>query len=298
MNVIKKGNFEVGILKHSRNTSGLEAITFQWTYERMIHSEVMTHRWSRNYSSSRAIPYAKMMEWVARDPARSIHVGSNRPGMQAGSEVGDAGRFRAEVEAKFRETRAWCDELVERYDPHKEVINRYTEPWGWITGMATMGRAQFANFISLRCSSFANPNIQRLAINCLRLYRDSSPQSLRAGQWHAPYFDDYVPEGDIGDPGVAEALVWSAARSAWVSYNNPAKDAAFEKAKRRHDDCVSLKHATPLEHQLRARDDAGKAGLVPGFDSYRMMIPGESVAEVDIDAILERYGDRDYLVPA
>lgn len=298
MSGIKKGNFGVEILKHSRNPLGLEAITFQWTYERMIHAEVMTHRWSRNYSSSRAIPYAQMMEWIARDPAQSIHVGSNRPGMQSGAEVEDVEWFWDEVGGKFVEMRAWCDHLVESYDPHKEVINRYTEPWGWITGMATMGRSQFMNFISLRCSPYANPNIQRLAINCLRLYRESVPRRLESGEWHTPWFDDYVPWGDINEHFTESALVWSVARSAWISYNNPTKDATFEKAKKRHDDCVTLKHATPLEHQLRARDDSGKRGLVPGFDSYRMMVPGESVADVDIDAILAQYGDLDYLIPA
>lgn len=294
---IKKGNFEIDIIKHSRNPAGLEAITFQWTYERMIHAEVMTHRWSRNYSSSRAIPYDKMMEWVAGDPAQSLHVGSNRAGMQAGAEIDNLSAFRIAVNDKFAEVRAWCDGLVKVFDPHKEVINRYTEPWGWITGMATMGRAQYMNFIALRCTAFANANIQRVAINSLRLFKESTPQDLEVGQWHVPYFDDYIPKGDITDGKVMHALTWSGARSAWISYNNPTKDATFAKAQRRHDDCVNLKHATPLEHQLRARGDRGKTGLVPGYDSYRMMIPGESAENVDIDAILAQYGDRDYLVP-
>ncbi len=294
--IIKKGNLEIQLLKHSRNPLGLEALTFQWTYERMIHAEVMTHRWSRNYSSSRAIPYDTMMKWISKDPAKSLHIGSNRRGMQSGAEINNVAGFQAAIDGKFQEIREWCDSLVGEYDPHKEVINRYTEPWGWITGMATMGLAQFMNFISLRCTAFANPNIQRVAINCLRLYKESTPQDLTEGQWHVPYFDEFIPIGDVDQEDTNCALIWSGARSAWISYNNPTQDADFNKAKKRHDDCVNLKHVTPLEHQLRARADKAKTGLVPGYDSYRMMIPGESADHVDIDAILAQYGDQDYLV--
>lgn len=293
--MIKIGNFEIQILKHSRNPVGLEALTFQWTYERMIHAEMMTHRWSRNYSSSRAIPYEKMMAWIGADPAQSIHVGSNRAGMQSGAEIDNVEQFRKEIIAKQQEMRVWTDYLVDTFDPHKEVINRYNEPWGWITGMGTMGRDQFLNFIALRCTKFANPNIQRVAINALRLYSVSTPQDLLVDEWHTPYFDDYIPYGPTTNPEVRTALIWSGARSAWISYNNPDKNATFEMAQKRHDDCVTLKHATPLEHQLRARPNTGKTGLVPGYDSYRMMIPGESVANIDIAAVLEEYDGKDYL---
>jgi len=294
MQTIKKGNFEIQLLLHTITPGGYEALTFQWTYERMVHAEVMTHRWSRNYSSSRAIPYATMIEWVAQDPAQSLHIGSNRKGMQAGQEIKNLLEFRQEVKDKFTEMRIWCDRLVDRYDPHKEVINRYTEPWGWITGTATMGRAQYMNWLALRATPYANANIQRIAINSARLFAESEPIQLQVDDWHMPYID-HIPHGhNISE--VHEDLTWSVARCAWVSYNNPTKDADFKKAQQRHDDCVRLAHATPCEHQLRARKGSGQSGLVPGYDSYRMMIPGESVKEVDIVRLLDEYGDKDYLV--
>ena len=294
--MIKKGNFEVGLVCHTRSPAGLEALTFRWAYERMIHAEVMTHRWSRNYSSSRAIPYPRLVEWFAADPAMSLHLGTNRPGMQAGAEVADPDRFRRKVARRFYKTVDWCDRLIGGFRPHKEVINRFLEPWGWIVGVATMGRAQFLNFVALRCTPEANANIQRLAINALREYRASTPRSLEAGQWHVPFFHEYVPRGELADPGVLPALAWSAARCCWVSYANLDKDATYQDALRRHDDCVRLHHVTPLEHQLRARPDSLRHGVVPGYDSYRMMVPGESVSDLDVDAVLDRYGDRDYLV--
>lgn len=289
---VSKGNFSVEILKHS-TFEGKEAISFLFSYERFIHAEVMTHRWSRNYSSSRAIPYERMMAWIEQDPAMPLHLGSNKPGMQSGAEVDRPDAFRGLLRSLFRNVRDRCDDLVEMFNPHKEIINRYTEPFGWITGVATMGRAQLMNCFALRCTKFAHPNIQRLTVNMARLYRQSKPQELRAGQWHTPFFDDYIPIGDLSEPQVHRALVWSSARAAWCSYNNPNKDAAWESALKRHDDCVTLKHATPLEHPLQA---GAKGGLVPGYGSYRSMIPGESATEFDFDAMERDYAGRDYLV--
>ncbi len=288
MHTIEQGNFRVQLLKHSYGHHQLEAITWLVTYERFIHAEVMTHRWSRNYSSSRAIPYEKMQEKIAKDPALPLYLGSNRPGMQAGSEVEDAEGLRSDLVELYHGMVQDCNGLVDVYDPHKEIINRYTEPWGWITGVMTMGRSQLMNFFQLRISPMAHPNIQRLAVAMARLYRESIPQFLQPGEWHIP-FEESV-EGSHTD------LVWSVARCAWTSYDSPMKDAIWSKALKRHDECVEFKHATPLEHQLMCRDDTGKLGLVPGYDSYRMMIPGESASDFDFDVLDTDYKDRWFCV--
>jgi hypothetical protein len=314
---VNSGNFEVGILKHSINRANCEAISFGFVYERMIHAEVMTHRWSRNYSSSRAIPYDSpkpdvftMKKWIQQDPALPLHFGANKPGMQSGGLIADPNGARAALLDLLDNIFTATDAIVGRYDLHKEIVNRYSEPFGWIRGIATMGRAQLMNFFSLRCTKFAHPNIQRLAVQMARLYRKSVATPLTEGQWHTPYFNDYIPEGSIikmsdGTPGfstleLVKPLIWSTARSAWTSYNNPTKDADFDKATKRHNDCVDLKHATPLEHQLRARsDNLTRGGLVPGYDSYRSMIPGEAASEFDFGILDDPGGylNRDYMVP-
>jgi hypothetical protein len=57
-------------------------------YWRAIHAELMTHRdFSRNASSSRAIPVQKMIDQVRNDPAGPIFWGANKPGTQAGDEL-------------------------------------------------------------------------------------------------------------------------------------------------------------------------------------------------------------------
>jgi hypothetical protein len=285
------GNFYARILKHSI-AEGKEAITWLATYERMIHAEVMTHRWSRNYSSSRAIPYERMNEWIAQDPASHLHLGKNVSGMQAGEVVDDEPELRSYIEERFHDQRRWTDEMVRRFNPHKAIPNRYNEPWGWITGVLTMGRDQLVNFWAQRCDENADQNIQRLAITMLRLYSQSVPQTLREGEWHMPFVDDHVPVGTV--EAVKESLIWSTARAAWCSYNSPTKDSTFERAQIRHDDCVRHGHFTPTEHQLRA--SGATRGLVPGYQSYRSMLPGENRTRVDLQEILRRYSGVDYLV--
>ena len=115
---ITRGNFSIELLKHSVNTYGFEAITFQWTYERFIHAEVMTHRWSRNYSSSRAIPYEKMVEWTRQDPALPLHLGSNKPGMQSGGIVDSPDGLNDDILDLLSMVNQRCDRIIAKHNPH------------------------------------------------------------------------------------------------------------------------------------------------------------------------------------
>src|SRR5690606_35372760 len=79
---------EAIILADSISPTGKRITTFQLRYPRFIHSELMTHRvFSRNASSSRAIPVAKMIAQVRNDPAMPIHWGANQSGMQAKAQL-------------------------------------------------------------------------------------------------------------------------------------------------------------------------------------------------------------------
>lgn len=68
--------------------SNTRITTLELCYPRFIHSEFMTHRmFSRNASSSRAIPVEKMIDSVKNNPAIPIHWGKNQAGMQAREEL-------------------------------------------------------------------------------------------------------------------------------------------------------------------------------------------------------------------
>lgn len=306
--MIQKGNFKAHLELHSVNPVGDEAITFTHTHERSAtHAEFMTHRVSRNASSSRAIPFEKMIAWIDKDPAMPLHLGINKKGMQSGTAI-DAiaeGLCRRALRANYFVQRKFAYFLHNRFGLHKEICNRYVEDYGWINVVSTWSRPAFMNYIALRCTKYAEPRIQRLAINMLREYDASTPQPLSPGEWHIPFIKDLHPyQGHpisreyMSQEMIDTFLVWSVARSAWVSYQTvEGKDATYKEAKRRHDDCVNLKHATPCEHQKRANANSRRnGGTTPGFDEYRHMIVGESVSEVDVKAILKQYEGVDYLV--
>jgi hypothetical protein len=75
---------EAKIILDSEAPSRARLTTFELTYPRFIHSEVMTHRqFSRNASSSRAIPIEAMIARTLNDPAGPVWWGKNQKGMQA-----------------------------------------------------------------------------------------------------------------------------------------------------------------------------------------------------------------------
>ena len=76
------------IIADSISPEGIRLTSVQLRYPRFIHSEVLTHRtFSRNASSSRAIPVKRMIEDLRRDPAMPVYWGSHQAGMQAGAEL-------------------------------------------------------------------------------------------------------------------------------------------------------------------------------------------------------------------
>ena len=76
------------IVADSISSRGQRLTTLELSYHRFIHSEFMTHRmFSRNATSSRAIPVSTMLSLVRDNPAIPIHWGKNQPGMQAREEL-------------------------------------------------------------------------------------------------------------------------------------------------------------------------------------------------------------------
>lgn len=62
--------------------------TFELTYPRYIHSEFMTHRmFSRNASSSRAVPVSKVIQQVVSNPVIPPKVYMNKAGMVGDVEL-------------------------------------------------------------------------------------------------------------------------------------------------------------------------------------------------------------------
>lgn len=254
-------------------------ITLQLRYPRIVHSELNTHRvFSRNASSSRAIPVAKMIEQVRTDPAAPYVWTTNKPGMQ-GDVVTDP-----ELIAKYDQM--WIEAANQAADNaevlmgeglHKQVVNRILEPFQWISVIVTA--TEWANWFELRNHKDADPTIKRLAEVMLAAMEASEPKHLIAGEWHLPY----VSKEEKSALPIATLVKISAARCARVSYLT--HDGAFpdvDKDIALYERLVGSRplHASPIEHQARVinlnNDEIGLNGnFSPLWVQHRKLLETE-----------------------
>lgn len=249
------------IIADSINEAGIRITTFELDYPRIVHAELMTHReFSRNASSSRAIPTKTILERVMSDPAMPTFFGKNQAGMQDAGEHFELingytpqewWKLMALSAAKFSE--GFADAGY-----HKQVANRGTEFAQNIKVVVTA--TSYDNWFWLREDEMSDPTIRDLAHVMLSAYNDSSARLLLPGEWHVPYYFDgfwsAVGDGklfelavDVHGHTLAEALKISSSCCAQVSYRK--SDDSLEKAVGLYDRLVGAekKHASPFEHQ-------------------------------------------------
>jgi thymidylate synthase ThyX len=265
------------IIADSVNLLGERITTMQLRYPRFIHSEFMTHRvFSRNASSSRAIPVARQIEDILSDTAMPIHWGKNQPGMQAreehdtevemfrpfhetSSSAGFPGWNEIEdlstqnltmvkeagtAEEAWRNARDFAIATAQAFNKagyHKQVVNRLLEPFSHINVIVTA--TAWDNFFALRLHPDAQPEIHELAKVMFGAMDSSEPTVASA---HLPYLSGQERIGRT----LQEQCQISAARCARVSYmthdgrpSDPEKDIQL---------AASLwndGHWSPFEHQ-------------------------------------------------
>jgi hypothetical protein len=249
----------------------------------------MTHRvFSRNASSSRAIPVKKVIADIRNDPALPVHWGKNQPGMQAYSELTGwkLKALKATWIAGMYATTALA-QVADKIGAHKQIVNRMIEPWSHINVVITT--TQISNFFALRSHPDAQPEIKALSDAMKEAYDASTPQVLKAGEWHLPYIrpEDiqaailYVAE--VGEDSILKdldgdsyRLVGSAlnrvligvsvARCARTSYKlHDGSETTFEKDFGLYNRLLSSVplHASPAEHQ--ATPDRTLGGPLDGY---------------------------------
>lgn len=296
------------IIADSVSPDGVRLTTMLLRYPRFVHAEFMTHRvFSRNASSSRAIPVEKMIQAVIDDPAMPIHWGKNQKGMQAAQELS--------IDEQRAAIRAWLKGMEKAVETarhlndlglHKQIVNRVIEPWSHITVVVTA--TEWNNFLHLRDHEDAQPEIAELA-RCVRVELElSDPVLLQPGQWHLPFVDVAVEYAvverllqvgritrDMPKPfEVYEVLIkLSTARCARTSY------LTHDKLNPTIDEDISLYerlvgssplHASPTEHQatpdfVLGSGDDGEIfwsnptghGNLTGWNQHRKMLAGENV---------------------
>lgn len=258
---------EAKVIADSISPVGKRLTTLQLVYPRFIHAEFMTHRvFSRNASSSRAIPVARMIEQVRTDPAMPIHWGKNQAGMQAKEELSDA--FNESIGTSERqyvknlwhyaaEQAAIQAERMSQLGAHKQVVNRILEPFQWIHVVVTT--TEWDNFFELRLHEDAQPEIHELARVMKAAMDASTPMLLQPGEWHLPY----VRPEEHGKYPIDLLRKVSAARCCRVSYlKHDGTNSTIEEDLALCERLAGARpiHASPFEHQ--ATPDDLKHGLV------------------------------------
>ena len=245
-----KGGISAKVVAMSVHNYGPILTTLELRYPRFIHAEFMTHRmFSRNASSSRAIPTKKMIEQVESNPAMPISWGKNRPGMQATEELSAEGADHAAHvwDRAAREATARAYDLY-TLGVHKQIVNRILEPFQFITVIVTA--TEWDNFFKLRLHPDSQPEIQELA-RVMREAMDKAPLDfLDLDEWHLPYID-MATWGE----SPATAQMCSVARCARVSYlNHDNTEPNIDADAALHNRLKESGHMSPFEHVARPVD--------------------------------------------
>lgn len=266
-----KGGISAKVVAMSVHNYGPLLTTLELRYPRFIHAEFMTHRmFSRNASSSRAIPIKKMIEQVESNPAMPISWGKNRPGMQATEELSAEGIDHASHswERAAREAAARAYDL-QTLGVHKQIVNRILEPFQFITVIVTA--TEWDNFFKLRLHPDAQPEIQELARVMLEAMDKAPLDAVDLAEWHLPYIDMATWGESLGT-----AQMCSVARCARVSYlNHDNTEPNIDADVALHNRLKESGHMSPFEHVALPVDAEVSNRFYRnyrGWISYRMFV--------------------------
>lgn len=279
--------YSAKIIADSVNPVGDRLTTFELTYPRFVHAELMTHRlFSRNSASSRAIPTKKLLEQIENNPVMPKFWGKNQKGMQAAKELLGVDLIDAQTEWLIaRDKAVESAKAMHIIGVHKQLANRVLEPWMFITVIVTA--TEYENWYYLRDSEFAQPEIAWVAREMRKKHEESLPQPIEEGRWHLPYveLDDVnsplfvnaheVMEVADGTPLEEMLVKISTARCARVSYLTHDGQRDFRKDIELHDKCRDNGHWSAFEHPAFAMRDSRMSGNFKGWTQYRKTFKNE-----------------------
>jgi len=275
------------IICDSISPDGIRLTTFVLKYPRLIHSEFMTHRaFSRNASSSRAIPFGKQMKMIEDDTAMPLEFRKNQKGMQAGDSLDQAGQEAAQS--------LWCDardmalkfaKQLAEMGVHKQYVNRLVEPFAHIS--VVVSATEFANFFALRHHSMAQPEIAELARQMWNQYSTNKPSVLKKGEWHLPFISEEEIKTETfasGNINWNRLIKMSVARCARISYlNHDGTSSTYEQDVALYDRLLGSQpiHASPSEHQAeclgKLQGEGCWWGNFHGWKQFRKTLDNENI---------------------
>lgn len=241
-------------------STGARIDTLICEYPRVIHSQLMTHRvFSKNSSSTRAIPLEKAIEQINADPAEYIWT-QNQAGMQ-GEVFTDPSKLHdlEEVFHTAKENAMYMAHKLLTLGAHKQNAGRLLEPFQNIKIVLTS--TEWENWDWLRIDGAAQGEIAELARAIKKARDEAEPMMLKEGELHVPFVERERSAGtgdliySIPAPGkdiwftAEQALKVSASVCAQTSYRN--SDYSLEKAEKMYEMLTGSDHihASPFEHQ-------------------------------------------------
>jgi len=263
--------------------TGIRLLTLELRYPRFIHSEFMTHRvFSRNASSSRAIPVKRLLASVRQDMAEPVSWGKNQPGMQAREDLSGWRLTAARLLWRTAgHTACAFASLAAALGAHKQIVNRLIEPWSHIT--VVVSGTEWDNFFALRLHEDADPTIASLAAAMDWAIIQSTPKLLRPGQWHLPYCsgeEKFIGESGLYDwvvPGVTKEDVKRAsaarcARTSYLTHDGETPDMTKDPGLLQRLAGAAPQHLPPPEHQAPPSGDDSFHANFRGWVQFRQEV--------------------------
>lgn len=210
------------IVADSVSNVGARLTTLVVTLPRSALAELNTHRaFSRNSASSRAVPVARMIEYVQRTPYIPRAFSMNKSGMNA-HEFIDSSSPKWEPVLQW-----WLDAAHaavqkarqgQQLGIHKQDVNRILEPF--LMHTVVISSTDWDNFFEQRLATdeagapLAYLPVFDAATVIHEAIAGSAPRAVEAGNWHTPF----VSESERQDMSPENQRAIAAARCARVSY--------------------------------------------------------------------------------
>ncbi len=162
---MNKTQIKAEIVADSLSSQGERLTSLLITFPRIILSEMNTHRMlSKNTSSSRAIPFKKMVESVQNDPFIPIAWQKAHSGMQGSEYIKEEwenlciGQWLTARDCAIKNAEelagGWKQGDNVSGGVTKQLCNRLLEPFMWTTMLITGSKEGWDNFFELRCPQY------------------------------------------------------------------------------------------------------------------------------------------------
>lgn len=237
---------QVKVIADSISKEGKRITTFELIYPRFIHAEMLRHRvFSRTVESSRAKPIKKNLDEVRINPVLPRHLTLNEPGMVGTKEITDFNKKEDIYDslAMLANMTVTAIEFLEKeYHLHKQVLNRYLEPF--LNTKEVVTSTEWDNFFTLRLAPDAEPHIQELAALIKEGLKQSIPKLVKENGVHLPY----VTEEEKAKYPINTLMKISSSRCARCSYKLYDGTTDIEKDLILYEKLRKGKHLSPMEH--------------------------------------------------